>query len=61
MRHLLGAKLLHDGRFARHRELFCLSTINPEAKTLARRERQVDQFQSEPLSGVMVFLSTSDH
>jgi hypothetical protein len=28
--------------------------VNPEAKTFARRERQIDQFQQEPLSGVMI-------
>jgi hypothetical protein len=54
MRHPPRAKLPHDGRFARHWKLFCPSTIDPDAKTPARRERQIDQFQPEPLSGVMV-------
>ena len=31
-----------------------ISRVNPEAKTLARRERQIDQFQPEPLSGMMI-------
>jgi len=54
MHHPLGAKLPQHSRFARHRQFLCPSPIDPEAKTLARRERQIDQFQPEPLSGVMV-------
>jgi hypothetical protein len=49
-----GAKLPQHRRFARHRQFLCPSPINPEAKTLARRERQIDQFQPELLSGVMI-------
>jgi hypothetical protein len=54
MHHPPGAKLLQHSRFARHRQFLCPSPIDPEAKTSTRRERQIDQFQPEPLSGVMI-------
>jgi hypothetical protein len=52
MRHPPGAKVPHHSRFARHRQFLCPSTIDPKAP--ARRERQIDQFEPELLSGVMI-------
>jgi hypothetical protein len=54
MRHPPGAKGAASQPFARHRQFLCPSTIDPKAKTPARRERQIDQFEPELLSGVMI-------